>query len=74
MLKKEISRFKQQDGEVLYDAWERFKLLLKRYPGHKFLEIDIMQAFTMSLNSYTQMLLEVSTGGTMKIKTADEVR
>ena len=33
--KKEISSFKQQEGEVLYDAWERFKLLLKRCPGHK---------------------------------------
>jgi len=34
-LKKEISIFKQQEGEVLYDACERFKLLLKRYPVHK---------------------------------------
>ena len=33
--KNEIFNFKQQEGEVLYDAWERYKLLLKRYPGHK---------------------------------------
>jgi len=48
--KKEISSFKQQDGEVLYDAWERFKLLLNRFPCHKFSKMDIMQAFTTGLN------------------------
>ena len=72
--KKEISSFKKQEGEVLYDAWERFKLLLKRFPGHKLLEMDIMQAFTTGLIPDTQMLLHASAGGTMKIKTVDEVR
>jgi hypothetical protein len=42
--KKDISRCKQQEGEVIYDAWERFKLLLKRCLSHKLLEMDIMQA------------------------------
>jgi len=51
---------KQQDGEVLYDAWERFKLLLKRYPGHKFSEMDIIQAFTTGLKPETRMLLDAS--------------
>jgi len=40
--KKEISSFKQQEGEVHYDTWEMFKLLLKRCHGHKFLEMDII--------------------------------
>lgn len=26
----ELTNFMQGDGESLYDAWERFKLLLKR--------------------------------------------
>jgi len=26
--KKQISNFKQQEGEVLYDDWERFKMLI----------------------------------------------
>ena len=37
-------------------------------------ELDIMQAFTMGLKPDTQMLLDAPVGGTMKIKTADEVR
>ena len=72
--KKEISSFKQQEGEILYDARERFKLLLKRCPCHKFSKLDIIQAFIMGLKLDTRMLLDASAGGTMKIKTADEVR
>ncbi|PNX73069.1 hypothetical protein L195_g028967 [Trifolium pratense] len=30
----EISNFEQADGETLYDAWERFKVCLKRCPNH----------------------------------------
>jgi hypothetical protein len=47
---------------------------LKRCPGHKLSEMDIMQPFTTRLKPDTRMLLEASAGGTMKIKTADEVR
>ena len=72
--KKEISSFKQQEGEVLYDAWERSKLLLKRCLGHKLSEMDIMQAFTTGLKPDTRMLLDASARGTMKIKIADELR
>ena len=72
--RKEISSFKQHEGEVFYDAWKRFKLLLNRYPGHKLSEMDIMQAFTMGLKPDIRMLLDASRGGTMKIKTDDEVR
>jgi hypothetical protein len=71
--KKEISSFKQQEGEVFYDAWERLELLLKRCPGHKMSEMDIMQAFTTGQKPDTRMLLDASAGGTVKIKTADEV-
>jgi len=59
---------------VIYDAWKRFKLLLKRCPGYKFSEMDIMQAFTTGLKLETQMLLDAFAGATMKIKTTDEVR
>ena len=30
----EIIVFKQGDDESLYNAWERYKRLLKRYPMH----------------------------------------
>lgn len=72
--KNEISSFNQQEGEVIYDAWKRFNILLKRCPSHKFLDMDIMQAFITGLKSDTQMLVDAYGGGTMKIKTAREVR
>jgi len=37
--KEEIYKFIQQNGESIYDAWERLKLLLKRCSWHKFDEI-----------------------------------
>lgn len=48
--------------------------MLKRCPSHKFLDMDIMQAFITGLKSDTQMLVDAYGGGTMKIKTAREVR
>ena len=33
-MRQEITSFSQHDGEVLYDAWERFKDLLRRCPHH----------------------------------------
>jgi hypothetical protein len=38
--RKEIVGFQQEDGKNLYDAWERYKLLLKRCPGHKFSKME----------------------------------
>ena len=73
-MKKEIPSIKQQNEETLYDAWERFKLLLKRCPSHKFTKMDIMQDFTIGLNLQTRMLLDVSAGGTMNIKTTWKLR
>jgi len=66
--KKEISTIKKQEGEVLSDAWERFKIFLKRCLGHTFSYMDILQAFFTGLRPYTRMLLDVSAGGTMKIQ------
>ena len=47
---------------------------VERCPVHKLSEMDIMQAFTTRLKPDTQMLQDAYAGGTMKIKTDDEVR
>jgi len=44
------------------------------FTGQKLSEMDIMQAFTIGLKPDTRMLLDASAGGSMKIKTVDEVR
>ena len=33
-LRDQITRFNQKDGESLYDAWERFKEMLRLCPHH----------------------------------------
>jgi hypothetical protein len=70
----EISSFEQGDTESLYDAWERFRLLLKRCPPHGFDKLEQMQIFTLGLNVQTRMLLDASAGGSLKVKTDHEVQ
>ena len=72
--KHETSNFKQGDSESLYDAWERFKLLLKSCPIHYFTEKVQMQIFTEGLRPNQRMLLDASIGGSMRVKTDREVQ
>ena len=37
-LRVEVQTFRQQDGETLYEAWERFKDLTRRCPPNMFNE------------------------------------
>lgn len=36
--RQDLDRFKQQPGESLYEAWERFKNLQRHYPHHGILD------------------------------------
>jgi len=76
LLKKraEISGFKHCDTKSLYDACERFRLLLKRCPPHGFDILDQMQIFTHGMNVQTRMLLDASAGGSIREKTDLEVQ
>ncbi|GAU36667.1 hypothetical protein TSUD_15800 [Trifolium subterraneum] len=69
--RSEIMNFEQGDSETLYDAWERFKLCLKKCPDHGIDELQQMQYFTQGLRPQTRMLLDASAGGSLKNK--DEV-
>jgi len=53
--RKEISSFQPEDGETLYDAHERYKMLLKRYLEHNFSMMEITLTFTIGLNMQTCM-------------------
>ncbi|MCH84281.1 hypothetical protein A2U01_0005112 [Trifolium medium] len=72
--KAEITNFEQGDSESLYDAWERFKLLLKKCPDHGVDNLAQMQYFTQGLRAQTRMLLDVSAGGSMYKKDANEAK
>jgi len=56
--KMEISNFKQEESESLYDAWERFTFMLKRCPNHELTEKQYLQIFTEGLKNNIRMFLD----------------
>ncbi|KAK2431143.1 hypothetical protein QL285_029409 [Trifolium repens] len=68
----DIVNFEQGDAESLYDAWERFKLCLKKCPKHGIDTHAQMQHFTQGLRAQTRMLLDASAGGSLKNKNEQE--
>ncbi|KAK2441832.1 hypothetical protein QL285_013078 [Trifolium repens] len=68
----DIVNFEQGDAESLYDAWERFKLCLKKCPKHGIDTHAQMQHFTQGLRAQTKMLLDASAGGSLKNKNEQE--
>jgi len=71
--KMEIQNFKQGESESLYDAWERFTLMLKRCPNHELSEKQYLQIFTEGLTHNIRMFLDASAGGSLKKTTDHEV-
>lgn len=63
----EIVNFEQQETELLCDSWERFKLLLHRYPNHNMNNMEQMQNFIKGLKIQTRMLLHASARGTIQL-------
>ncbi|KAK2359227.1 hypothetical protein QL285_084620 [Trifolium repens] len=72
--RSEICNFTQGETESLYDAWERFKLCLKKCPDHGIDELSQMQHFTNGLNAQTRMLLDASAGGSLQRKYVTEAK
>ncbi|XP_045822039.1 uncharacterized protein LOC123914922 [Trifolium pratense] len=72
--RQDITSFEQGDSETLYDAWERFKLSLKKCPKHGIDSHAQMQHFTQGLGPQTRMFLDASTGGSLKNKNENEAR
>ncbi|GAU21459.1 hypothetical protein TSUD_32900 [Trifolium subterraneum] len=72
--RNDLTNFEQGDAESLYDAWERFKLSLKKCPNHGLDNHAQMQHFTQGLRAQTRMLLDASAGGSLKNKDESEAR
>ncbi|GAU51742.1 hypothetical protein TSUD_415390, partial [Trifolium subterraneum] len=72
--RNDITNSEQGDSESLYDAWERFKLCLKKCPTHGLDSHAQMQHFTQGLRAHTRMLLDASAGGSLKNKDESEAR
>ncbi|GAU26698.1 hypothetical protein TSUD_314750 [Trifolium subterraneum] len=72
--RNEITTFEQGEAESLYDAWERFKLCLKKCPNHGLDNTTQMQHFTQGLRPQTRMLLDASAGGSLRNKVESQAR
>ncbi|GAU44809.1 hypothetical protein TSUD_292020 [Trifolium subterraneum] len=70
----DIMNFEQGDAKTLYDAWERFKLCLMKCLEHGIDALAQMQHFTQGLRPQTRMLLDASTGGSLKNKDENEAK
>jgi len=72
-LRAEVQTFRQQDGETLYEAWERFKDLTRSCPPDMFNEWVQLHIFYEGLSYESKKVVDHSSGGSLnKKKTIEE--
>ncbi|XP_073061663.1 uncharacterized protein [Primulina eburnea] len=71
-LKIDITNFRQREFEVLYEAWERYKELLRKCPNHGYAEWVQIELFYNGLDGPTRGNVDAAAGGTIFSKTPDE--
>ncbi|KAL4275824.1 hypothetical protein AHAS_Ahas20G0145800 [Arachis hypogaea] len=72
-LRVEVQTFRQKDGETLYEAWERYKLLTRQCPPDMFSKWTQLDIFYEGLVEMSKMFLDNSVGGSLhKKKTPEE--
>ncbi|WJX12551.1 hypothetical protein P8452_03041 [Trifolium repens] len=69
-----ILSFKQHESETLCEAYERFKLLMRRCPNHSISAMEQMQLFTARMKMQHRIILDASAGGSIKVKTYAETK
>ena len=62
-LRIDINSFYQYKGESFYEAWERFKDLLRKFLHHSFTKWMQVHHFYNRLSHPTRTLIDASTGG-----------
>ncbi|GJT43629.1 reverse transcriptase domain-containing protein [Tanacetum coccineum] len=72
-LRNEISNFQQRFDETFYEAWERFKDLLRACPHHSFTELHQLDTFYNGLNPSDQDSLNSAAGGNLLERSAQDV-
>ena len=70
--KGEIIVFKQGNDESLFNAWERYKRLLKRCPNHGIDLTTQMDIFYHSMNYTFKGIIDAACCGAFKRKSAEK--
>jgi len=68
-LRNQITRFSQKYGESLYDAWKRFKEMLRLCPHHGLEKGLIIHTFYNGLLYTTKIYVDAAAGGAWMSKT-----
>ncbi|XP_062089707.1 uncharacterized protein LOC133796249 [Humulus lupulus] len=71
-LRNQITSFQQLDEESLYEAWERFKELLGKFPHRGIPHCIQMETFYNGLNAHTRMVVDASANGALLAKSYNE--
>ncbi|XP_061340135.1 uncharacterized protein LOC133286698 [Gastrolobium bilobum] len=71
-LKLEITAFEQKEIESLYEAWERFKGLLKKCPQHGIEAWEKARIVFQGMTPNIRTLVNAAAGGSLKTKTPEE--
>ncbi|KAL5550770.1 hypothetical protein UlMin_000946 [Ulmus minor] len=71
-MRNDITNFFQHDQESLYEAWERFKDLLRKCPHHGLPLWMQVQTFYNGLLSNTQTMVDAASGGAFFNKSPEE--
>ena len=68
VLRNQITRFTQNQGESLFEAWERYKELLRACPHHGLEQWLIIHTFYNGLIYSTKMTIDVAAGSALMNK------
>ena len=71
-MRNDITNFFQQDQEYLYEAWERFKDLLRKCPHHGLSMWMQVKTFYNGLLPTTQSVVDAASGEALINKTPEE--
>nr|GEY06704.1 reverse transcriptase domain-containing protein [Tanacetum cinerariifolium] len=63
-LRNEITNFRQRPDESLFEAWERYKLLIDRCPNHNMLPVTQIDTFYNGLTLRHHDTINAAAGGT----------
>ena len=68
MLRDNINGFRQKDNESLFEAWERYKDMLRLCPHHGLEEWLIIHTFYNGLLYNTRLTIDAAAGGALMDK------
>lgn len=73
MLRNQIACFRQADSESLFEAWERYKDMMRLCPHHGLEKWLIIHAFNNGILYKTRMTIGVAAGGALMDKPFSKV-